>query len=228
MDDFTSDGVRDVIVADFSGNIYGLDATDGSSEYSAGGLGTTIRLDRLEDVSGDGHPDVIAAHFSPAARVINGQTGGTVWSTPLVNNSVSVSAIPDITGDGINDVVVGTMFTSNFAYFLDGVDGTILDSFNYGTPVDAIATIPDITGDGSWEMIVGGRNGLVTVYSGGTAVNYDQADFDHDWRVGASDLAFLLGSWGPCLDECDCPADFDGDGTVGASDLAILLGSWGP
>ncbi len=196
MDDFTSDGVRDVIVADFSGNIYGLDATDGSSEYSVGGSITTIRLERLEDVSGDGHPDVIAAHFGSAARVINGQTGGTVWSTPLANKPAVVSAIPDVTGDGINDVVVGTLFTNNFAYFLDGVDGTIVDSFNYGTPVDAIAAIPDIVGDGSWEMIVGGRNGLVTVYSGGTAVNYDPADLNHDGQVGPFDLALLLGSWG--------------------------------
>ncbi len=107
------------------------------------------------------------------------------------------------------------------------MDGTIQDSFNYGTPVDAIAAIPDITGDGSWEMIVGGRNGLVTVYSGGTAVSHDPADLDQDGQVGAFDLALLLGSWGPCLDECDCPADFDGDGTVGAFDLATLLGSWG-
>ncbi len=77
-------------------------------------------------------------------------------------------------------------------------------------------------------MVVGGRNGLVKVYSGGTAVNYGPADLDRDGQVGASDLAILLGSWGPCLDECDCPADLDGDGQVGASDLAILLGSWGP
>ncbi|MCH8913340.1 MAG: hypothetical protein IIA33_07200, partial [Planctomycetes bacterium] len=116
----------------------------------------------------------------------------------------------------------------NYAYFLDGVDGAIVDSINYGTPVDAIAAMPDIIGDGSWEMVVGGRNGLVRVYSGGTAVNYDPADLDHNGQVGAFDLALLLGSWGPCLDECDCPADLDGGGTVGAFDLAILLGSWGP
>ncbi len=50
-------------------------------------------------------------------------------------------------------------------------------------------------------------------------------DFDGDGVVGASDLAQLLGSWGPCP---GCAADFDFDGVVGASDLAQLLGSWGP
>ncbi len=50
------------------------------------------------------------------------------------------------------------------------------------------------------------------------------ADLDGDGSVGASDLALLLGNWGPCP---ACPMDFDGDGMVSASDLALLLGSWG-
>ena len=54
------------------------------------------------------------------------------------------------------------------------------------------------------------------------------ADLSGDGDVGAFDLALLLGSWGPCPPDDDCPADLDGDGDVGASDLAILLGSWGP
>ncbi len=51
------------------------------------------------------------------------------------------------------------------------------------------------------------------------------ADLDGDGTVSASDLAQLLGSWGP---NPGAPADFDGDGTVGAADLAQLLGAWGP
>lgn len=51
------------------------------------------------------------------------------------------------------------------------------------------------------------------------------ADLDGDGIVSASDLAQLLGTWGPCP---DCPADFDGSGAINAADLAQLLGSWGP
>ena len=52
-------------------------------------------------------------------------------------------------------------------------------------------------------------------------------DLNLDAFVDAFDLAFLLGSWGPCAD-CDaCPADLDNDCTVGPFDLAILLGNWG-
>ena len=48
-------------------------------------------------------------------------------------------------------------------------------------------------------------------------------DLDGDGTVGGSDLAILLGAWGPCA---GCPADLDGDGIVSATDLARLLGAW--
>ena len=51
------------------------------------------------------------------------------------------------------------------------------------------------------------------------------ADFDGDGIVNATDLATLLGSWGPCE---GCSADLDGNGQVGPFDLALLLGNWGP
>jgi alkaline phosphatase len=51
------------------------------------------------------------------------------------------------------------------------------------------------------------------------------ADLDGDDTVGGSDLAALLGAWGPC--GAACVADIDGDGVVGAADLSILLGAWG-
>ncbi len=54
-------------------------------------------------------------------------------------------------------------------------------------------------------------------------------DVDGSGNTGASDLAVLLGSWGPCApgDACEC-LDSDDSGTIGAADLAVLLGSWGP
>ncbi len=51
------------------------------------------------------------------------------------------------------------------------------------------------------------------------------ADLDDDGRVGAGDLAQMLGAWGVCD---ACPADLDADGTVGATDLALLLAAWQP
>jgi hypothetical protein len=85
---------------------------------------------------------------------------------------------------------------------------------------------------------ISGTTAIVTAYwdddddngvDSGSAYLFDAsacpADFDGDGNVGASDLAMLLGSWGPCA---GCPADFDDDGDVDAADLATLLGNWGP
>jgi len=55
--------------------------------------------------------------------------------------------------------------------------------------------------------------------------------FPIDGVVGAGDLAFLLGNWGPIPKGAD-PAvfclDAEPNGTIGAFDLANLLGNWGP
>jgi hypothetical protein len=48
-------------------------------------------------------------------------------------------------------------------------------------------------------------------------------DLDGDNVTSGSDLAVLLGAWGPGSG----PADLDGNGEVDAADLAILLGGWG-
>jgi hypothetical protein len=52
-------------------------------------------------------------------------------------------------------------------------------------------------------------------------------DLDGDGAVAVSDLALLIGAWGPCPEEGPCPADLDGDGMIGASDLARLIAAWG-
>ncbi|MHC4415245.1 MAG: choice-of-anchor D domain-containing protein [Planctomycetota bacterium] len=222
INDLTADGVDDVMVGDFSGQIYGLDATSGSQEYIGGGLGTLTRFERLDDVNGDGHVDIVPAHFSAFARAISGQTGDPVWTTPLLDKPASVARTADVSGDGINDVVVGTLFSSNYTYFLDGADGSVMHSANYGEAVDAITAIPDIVGDGSWEMVAGGRDGLLTCFSGGLAVPPCPMDCgDGDGTVGIRDLLALLGQWGT---EGSCDAD---GGGVGIRDLLMLLAAWG-
>ena len=110
---------------------------------------------------------------------------------------------------GVEDVMVGTLFSNNYAYFLDGSDGTVLESINYGTPVDAIAAIPDIVGDGSWEMVVGGRNGLVTCYSGGIDTDCNDNGIP-DWQ----DIADCEGD--PACNDCD------GNGRPDECDEAFL------
>lgn len=50
-------------------------------------------------------------------------------------------------------------------------------------------------------------------------------DLNGSGSVNSSDLALLLGAWGPNPGD---PADLNCSGTINSSDLALLLGNWGP
>lgn len=168
VDDVSGDGVKDIVAGDFGGNFYGINPVNNTPLYQGVIYGAIIlRFENMADVNGDGHDDVLVAHSKTNAVVFSGLDGSTVWFKPLADKSWNVAVSEDITGDGINDVQIGTLFGSNYCYFLDGVDGAELKSINYITPIDAINALPDIVGDGSMEMVAGGRDGKVYCYSGG-------------------------------------------------------------
>ena len=74
---------------------------------------------------------------------------------------------------------------------------------------------------------VGGISGEDTLYAIRlTPVLPLLGDLTCDWSVDATDLAILVGAWGPVGANAAPSADLDADGAVGASDLAILLGAW--
>lgn len=169
LDDITGDGVKDVIAGDFGGSYYYIDAAHNTQIHqgSIGAYKLILRFERLKDVNSDGYADVLVAHSAQNGIVLDGYDASNIWSVPLADKSWNVAPIDDITGDGINDVIIGTLFSNNYGYFLNGVDGEDLESFNYSTPVDAINAIPDIVGDETMEMVIGGRNGRIYCYSGG-------------------------------------------------------------
>ena len=168
LGDINSDGINDVAAGDFSGNFYFLDPVNASQIHS-GSLGNVLilRFEKLDDVNGDGYSDILIAHSGTNGVVISGYDAQNIWLHPLADKSWNVDKISDINGDGINDVIIGTLYSNNYGYFLDGTDGTELCSIPFSSAVDAISAIPDITGDGSMEMILGGRSGEVYCFSGG-------------------------------------------------------------
>jgi hypothetical protein len=171
IDDANSDGIKDVAIGDFSGHVYGLNADSGSQLYmrSIGSGAIITRLAALTDVNGDSHPDILVGHSTVSSvQVLDGQTGDIIWSHGVADQPWNVARIADISGDAIDDAVVGTLYSNNYCYFLNGVDGSeLLAPIAYGQAVDAINAIPDVVGDGSMEMVVGGRDGKVTCFSGG-------------------------------------------------------------
>ena len=168
IDDINADGIKEVVAGDFSGYYYYVDATNGDLLYT-GNLGTSLILDAVsvEDVNSDGFSDVTFSRSSTSAIMLNGANGSNIWSKPLADKAWNVRKITDISGDAINDVVVGTLFSNNYVYFLNGTTGDIIEQISYPSPIDAINVIPDIVGDLSEEVVVGGRLGEVKCLSGG-------------------------------------------------------------
>jgi len=168
LDDVTGDGIKDVASGDFSGNIYFHDATNGNQVKHTSITNVIIlRFEDIGDVNKDGHPDILVAHSGTTGKIINGYDISTIWSRPLADKSWNVANMGDITRDGINDAAIGTLYSSNYAYFLDGTNGGILESVGTSDAVDALGAIPDIAGDNTKELVVGARDGVVQCLSGG-------------------------------------------------------------
>ncbi len=161
-------GSQRIIAGDFGGDYYIINTEDGSLVHP-GSLGPTLILEfaKLDDVNGDGYPDVVPGYSGTNGMAISGMDGSNIWFTSLADKAWNVARIGDVSGDAINDVIIGTLFSDNYCYFMNGVNGDVLDDINYGQPVDAINSIPDIVGDLSMEMVAGGREGKVYCYSGG-------------------------------------------------------------
>jgi len=170
LGDINSDGIGDIIAGSFNGSVYLIDATNGNPVHTTN-IGNVLILDffKLGDINNDGHADIAVNHSGSSAIVLSGFNGNSLWTTPLADKCYNVSPMNDITGDGINELAAGTLYQSNWLYYLDGFDGSIIHSFDYGEPIDALQSIPDITGDQSMEIVVGGRNDKIMAYSGGIA-----------------------------------------------------------
>lgn len=168
IDDINGDDIKDCAVGGFSGNYYLLNATDGNQLHQNAVYGEIIlRFEVMEDVNNDDYSDLLIAHTGTNGIIVSGYDASTIWIESLPDKSYNVAWISDITGDKINDALIGTLYSSNYCMFIDGVTGEEVKSINYVTPVDAINSIPDIVGDNSMEMVAGGRNGDVYCYSGG-------------------------------------------------------------
>lgn len=103
------------------------------------------------------------------------------------------------------------------------VDGEIVQ---FGETGSILAWAPPTVGEFHVQVEVSDDEGMwITLERDIVAIM--PGDADGDGVAGPTDLAILLGSWGPCPVSGACAADFDGDGVVGAADIAILLGSWG-
>ncbi|MEA3503887.1 MAG: choice-of-anchor D domain-containing protein [Bacteroidota bacterium] len=174
ISDINNDNINDIIAGDFSGNYYLINTATGNPiETGCVSNDMILRFEVLGDVNCDGFSDVACAHSGPVLSAIDGFSGDFVWSKTLVDKCWNVRVMNDITGNDICDIAVGTLYSDNYVYMIEGKDGAVIKQIQYPETIDAMGVVNDITGDGSWEVIAGGRLGLVTCYSGGLALSTD-------------------------------------------------------
>jgi hypothetical protein len=214
IDDVTGDGIKDVAAGDFSGHIYFLNAATGPQvKMLQVGSDIILRFEDMGDVNSDGHPDILVGHSGPMGIIVDGFKDTFLWQKPLADQSWNVTNMGDITWDGVNDAAIGTLYSDNNAYFLNGMNGNQLAVVPQANPVDALSSIPDIVGDGSRELMVGGRDGSVFCLSGG----YDSATVSiHEKKSGALSVKIYPN---PCTDGFNVFLDIPVD-----SDVKISLG----
>lgn len=180
------------------------------------------RVNLATSVTPDGPITYATFNISPSPR-----TGGFGGNTKLA----------DVDNDGYLDAGVAPIdvdiqncgSSNDFALLRNPGDGHLFDPWpgnddqNFHLDPHDFAFI-DVNNDGCLDIFMGLCTGW-RVFMQDNCVSACPTDLDGDGLTGASDLALLLGSWGPCD---GCPADFNDDGVIEAADLAQLLGSWGP
>lgn len=141
--------------------------------------------------------------------------------------SVAISGTVAIVGaQGHND----NGGESGAAYLFDAMTGRQIAKLlpDDGARFDHFGVSTAISGD---TAIVGAYHHDDNGNDSGSAYLFCAAacppDINADGVVDATDLAILLGNWGP-VPPNDPIADLNHDGVVGPADLATVLGAWGP
>ncbi len=178
LGDVNGDTTPDVMIGDFSistGNLFILNARTGAMLHQQSGIGSVIRLEPIGDINSDGYVDIMPSHAAAMAYAVSGKDCSYIWSQSLPDKPWCVSAANDLNSDGFKDIMIGTLFSQNYASFVNAIGGATMLSIPYSSPIDALHSIPDIVGDVSMEMVAGGRQGEIVCFSGGTAASPNQA-----------------------------------------------------
>ncbi len=196
----------------FTANLGG----DGGGAIAVVGEGNADLFDctLVANAAGDGF---YSASASGGGVLVAGGTLGVHDSTLLANIAAAAGKETGVGGgiaviEGGHADLSGSGLLHNIALTAGGglaVDGRSTASITGGS---LCSNVPDQV---AGEFLVLGT----------TVICGCAGDLSGDGSVDATDLAMLLGAWGPCG---GVPADLLPDGSIDAGDLAILLGSWGP
>lgn len=160
-------------------------------------------LEQCGDYDGDGKTDFAvyragAASGDPSFTHILLSSNGTERIIPTGQNGNFAAGGADMTGDGKADVAMQYNAGGGTARFdvHDGVDGSIVDTYIFGTPTDTIITGNHVGNPRADSTVVRGLGGEIVWTSHDSATGTETTPVN----LGASATDFPLSS------------DFDGDG----------------
>jgi hypothetical protein len=190
---------------------------DSGATWTRARINDGTRISAISTKPGAPLVAVIARNASSGQRVLR-TTDGANWTnlTGTLPTGVTSKALAVDWDRGVPTVFVGSgagvyaSFDSGSSWIKSGPD---LPNVNIGQLEinRARRTIAAGTyGRGAWRSVLA-----------------KPADLDINGSIDGSDLALLLGAWGPCPAPLNCPPDINADGVVDGADLGIMLNAWG-
>jgi len=174
--DFNSDGVLDLVVANFGSNSVSVLLGNGDGSFQPArsfAVGNEPISVAVGDFNGDGRLDLAVANnflFSSSISVLLGNGDGT-FQTALsfpAGGSPRFIAVADFNGDGVLDLAVANWVSATVSILLGNGDGTFQAPQNFfaETEPNSIA-VGDYDGDGRLDLAVANYSSVVVLLGNG-------------------------------------------------------------
>lgn len=168
LGDINGDGYQNIVAADLSGIVYGLDARQGgliwNTNYASAG-GPAYASPLLVDINEtDNALDVVLGTSLKGALAIDGSTMRSIWTGRIGSAVPATPAASDINNDGIKDIFIGTK--SGMVYCLDGRQGGPFWKQDLGATIKTSPRLADLNIDGTMDVVIGASNKKVYALNG--------------------------------------------------------------
>jgi outer membrane protein assembly factor BamB len=165
--DADEDPAIEVFAATTDGRVAAFDGATGEVEWTSR-FDALAAVRALGDGDDDGRAEIYATARDGRLRALDAHTGETEWTTTLTTGDVQMTPPPsmgDVDGDGGAELVAPT--NDGLVRVVDPADGTVLATYERGTPIYTYVTLADLDGDGASEVYVPYGDGRVV------ALTYD-------------------------------------------------------